>query len=279
MKQFLKSLLVAVMCISLAGTAFAAPSSPGHKPSSGGGNVTVKPSEPETKPEEEKKDDVVIVPGQKPSETPGEETPGEEGAGTEDWIIGTIVEQDGKETDLGYDEHKDDIIITPAENAEESTKLSQEHKQNIKNAYNNLANIVQQNMLGSIPGLDQKVKDSTNGKKTAEDLVITNVINVSTQGAALEGLMQDGAGLRLNLNVGSPEDGFTTVLVERDGEWVELENTVVNEDGTVTCVLQEGDTIAIVKEGQTKSGSLLNRVVNTVKNVVKNAINSLFGLF
>lgn len=157
------------------------------------------------------------------------------------------IDEDGKQV-IGYlkdsnseviaIEYKDHIVITSVSDADDSTEIPKDAKDTLKKVYEDLSK-PNTKLSDLCPDLTDLVKSDLSKDKTADDLVIRDLFDITALCDSLKTkLPVDGTVVDLSFKVGIDADTFITAMVYVNGAW-KLVPTVNNGDGTITCTFED----------------------------------------
>lgn len=219
MKKLISMVLILVLCLALACPAFATGDS--FVPSIG-----YKPA-PELAPEET------------------EDGPTVGYAYDEDGnVIGSVLYEDDKVTVTaahpeGLSEDHECLIITPLSEAETSTEIPDDAENLLLQIYEQLlANGMM--LFSECEGLDEYIASKLGEGKTAQDLVVRELFDVSVICNDLsEYLEPAGTTICLDFDMNLPADTFVAVVAYKGGQWKMIEDVEVGVKGNVVCTTYE----------------------------------------
>lgn len=134
------------------------------------------------------------------------------------------------------DEHEC-LVITPLSEAETSTKIPQEAKEELLKVYEDLLQS-DMKLMDGVEGLDEAVAAALGEGKTSDDLVVRDLFDVSILCEELKDyLAQDGTTICLDLKLGLKPGDFVQVLVYVDGKWQMIDKVEIAADGSYTCTV------------------------------------------
>lgn len=184
-----------------------------------------------------------------------------------DKIIGYIRDEEGNIVTTEHENctHTDCIIVTPVSEAKTTTKIPRETADSLLEEYNKLTDPSYK--LSNVEGLDEKVKNETEKKYGADDLVIRDMFNITEVCDNIKlHLPKDGYTLELTFNVGIGKDDYITAMVYNNGKWTPIKGMVNNGDGTVTCFFDSLGHVAFLVPVDAPSGNVPTTGDTSVQN-------------
>lgn len=134
-----------------------------------------------------------------------------------EWPV-KIIDGDGEVIDEIDEEH---LVITPISDAEADPDIPEDSREELLEVYEALT---EGDMV--LPG--------------DEDLVIRDLFDISwiCDDGHEEKLDEEGVCIEAVLDIGVDPNEDVVVMVYIDGEWVPAEDVIVNDDGTITVILE-----------------------------------------
>lgn len=158
-------------------------------------------------------------------------------------MIGQITDGDGN---LISKEYTDCIIITPVKDADSSTEISDEARENLKEAFDKL-NEPGANLSDLCPELKDIIKDALGNNASVDDLVIMDVFDISSNCENIDKYLNGGDNsMKVTFRLPLEGNQFVTAMVYVDGKWQTVPSVVNNGDGTVTVELNQLGAIAFL---------------------------------
>lgn len=156
----------------------------------------------------------------------------------EPWY-GEIVDENGEVIQKLYE---DDIIVTPLAEIDDAD-IPQDAKELLKEVYEDLMDGT--TSLEDVEGLMEKVKEALGEEAVADDLVIRDLFDVTVVDPDAIELLAEGNRLRVTFDTDFDPEDFLAVMTYDDG-WKLAYDYVINEDGTVTVILEKDGPVAFL---------------------------------
>lgn len=156
---------------------------------------------------------------------------------------GLIIDEDGNVVDKVYG---GDITVTPLGGIDES-ELPEDVKQLVIDLYEDLTDGTA--TLEDVEGLLEKLKEALGEEAGLGDLTIRDLFYVDITDPELLELLENGHKLKITFDLGLDGDEFFQVLSYLD-QWELAYNVQVNDDGTVTVILNQVGPIAFLTAAQ-----------------------------
>lgn len=172
--------------------------------------------------------------GEKPS--PDLEIMGEDEKGP--WY-GEIVDEDGKVVLKLYE---GEIIVTPIADIDDAD-IPQAAKDLLKEVYADLMDGT--TSLEDVEGLIEKLQEALGDEAVAGDITIRDLFDVTVTNPKALGLLEDGYKLKVTFDVTMDADEFLGVIAFAE-EWGLVYDYVINDDGTVTVILNQAGPVAFL---------------------------------
>lgn len=145
---------------------------------------------------------------------------------------GEIIDKDGNVVMKLYE---GDIIVTPIANIDEAD-IPQEAKDLLKKVYQDLLD--GNASLADVEGLLEELQKALGDEAGIDDIVIKDLFDVTVINPEALELLADGYKLRLTFDLGLSMGEFLAVM-DYAQKWNLVYDYVVNEDGTVTVILNQ----------------------------------------
>lgn len=150
-------------------------------------------------------------------------------------VIGYLRDANKKVIATEYSDH---VVITSVSDAETSTEIPSEAKDLLIKVYDELS-LPDTKLSDLCPELDELVKSELGNDKSADDLVIRDLFDITPLCDPLKTeLPKDGNVVDFTFKVGIDANTFISAMVYVDGAW-KLVPTVNNGNGTVTCTFED----------------------------------------
>lgn len=232
MKKVIAIFTVVILLLSIGTTAFAA----NYKPSV-----------------EEKDAPTIVVPGKAPVKEEIKEQIKEEGT------VAVIMHTETEKVVKEVPESK--LVVTSVAKKDESKEIPKEAKEDLEKAYKDFSDKTKK-ISQIIPTevsktIAETIKEETGKKKTADDLIVRDLFDVSLVCEESNDLLiDDEHHLLLTFNLGVKKDDFITAIKfnPETEKWETIRSVVNNGDGTVTCEFDHLCPIAFLVE-KTESSS------------------------
>ena len=152
-------------------------------------------------------------------------------------IIGYVYDKDGNKVDTVY---HGCIVVTPVIDAKKGNYIiSDEAAKLLTDTYDALT-AKDAKLSQLIPALNAPAKEALGENADADDLVIRELFDITVVCEDLaEYLAVDGNTLTLSFKMPVLNDSYLTVMTLQDGNWEFVEESLNNNDGTVTVTFKE----------------------------------------
>ncbi len=154
------------------------------------------------------------------------------------------------------------LIITSVSEATTDPDIPEDAKDELLKVYEEL-NKPGTKLSDVCPALNDIVKEKWDKDKTADDLVIKDLFDVTDYCEDIPTHLKDGAILDLTFDLGIGKDVFITAMVYVDGKWQPVVDCINNGDGTVTVKFDKICPVAFLVPG---SGVNLSTVSPTTSD-------------
>lgn len=145
-------------------------------------------------------------------------------------VVGFITGPNGEKLSTEYLEC---LIITSVAEAPTDPDIPDEARDLLLQVYEEL-NKTDTKLSEICPELDEIVKENWGKDKSADDLVVKDLFDITDYCDDLTEHLKDGSILDLTFDVGIGSNVFITAMVYVDGKWQPVVDTINNGDGTVT---------------------------------------------
>ena len=181
-------------------------------------------------------------------------------------ILGYIRDEDGN---IVATCSEDCIVITSIAEAENSTKITEEEKKILQDAYNEL-NKTDTKLSELCPDLNDIAKDLIGNNATADNFVIRDFFDLSPQCDDLKNhLPKDGTTIDITFDCAIASGTDIVAMVYVDGKWKPVAKAVNNGNGTVTITFEEVCPVAIMVPADAQNDSYVPVTgVNTQSNAL-----------
>lgn len=180
-------------------------------------------------------------------------------------VVGHVVDADGNELSTELIEC---LNITSIAEAETDPDITDEAKETLLAAYEELKNSGA-NLSDICPDLDTVVKEKWDKNKTANDLVVKDLFDISDLCDDINTyLPQHGATLDLTFDLGIGAGIFVAAMVYVDGKWEPVVDAINNGDGTVTVSFDKLCPVAFLVPGSGANLSVVSPTTSDASNIV-----------
>ena len=145
-------------------------------------------------------------------------------------VIGYVVDENGNIID---EVKEGDIVITPLS---DKNSLPDEARKALEEVFNAIENDEME--------YPDELTDELGGQPVAKDLFDVTVVSED-----LQKFLDEGNSIKLTLDTKLPGDENVVVAAYVDGQWVLASECVVNEDGTITVVMDKFCPVAVFVKG------------------------------
>lgn len=159
-------------------------------------------------------------------------------------VVGYITNSDGEKVTTEY---RDCLIISSITDALNGKELPEGVKEELIKVYEEFNDGAKISEL--CPEITDIVKEKWDKDKTADDLVIKDLFDVTDYCEDLKEHLNGGSILDLTFKVGIAEGTFITAMVYVDGKWTPVVDCINNGDGTVTVKFDKICPVAFLVPG------------------------------
>lgn len=145
-------------------------------------------------------------------------------------VVGYITDADGNQLSTEYLEC---LTITSLTEALNDPTVPDSIKDELIKVYEEL-NKSTTNIKKVCPAIDAIVKEKWGSDKSADDLVVKDLFDITDKCDDLKVHLVNGAILDLTFDLGIGQNVFFTAMVYVDGKWQPVYDAINNGDGTVT---------------------------------------------
>lgn len=180
-------------------------------------------------------------------------------------VVGHVVDSDGNELSTEFIEC---LVITSVAEAENDSDIPDDAKKVLLDVYEELNNSGA-NLSDICPDLDTVVKEKWDKNKTANDLVVKDLFDISDLCDDINTyLPQYGATLELTFDLGIGAGMFVAAMVYVDGKWEPVVNAINNGDGTVTVSFDKLCPVAFMVPGSDADLSVVSPTTSDASNAI-----------
>ncbi len=178
-------------------------------------------------------------------------------------VVGHVVDADGNELST---EFIDCLVVTSVAEAEDDPDIPDDAKETLLKVYEELNSGV--DLSDVCPELDTIVKEKWDKNKTANDLVVKDLFDITDLCDDIDTyLPQHGATLDLTFDLGIAAGTFIAAMIYVDGKWEPVVNTINNGDGTVTVSFDKLCPVAFMVPGSGANLSVVSPTTNDASNI------------
>ena len=178
-------------------------------------------------------------------------------------VVGFITDPDGNKITTEY---LDCIVITPITKVLNGESVPDEIKKPLLDVYNEFKDGLK--ISDACPELNDIVKEQWDKDKTADDLVIKDLFDISHDCEDLTKHFNNGNILELTFNVGIANGTFITAMVYVDGKWVPVKDCINNGDGTVTVKFTEICPVAFLVPGNGQNIDIVSPTTSDASQII-----------
>ncbi len=178
-------------------------------------------------------------------------------------VVGFITDPDGNKISTEY---IDCIIISSLTQALNDEELPEGVKEELLKVYGEFKNGAKISEL--CPEIEDIVKEKWSKDKSADDLVIKDLFDITDKCDDLESKLKDGATLDLTFDLGIADGSFITAMVYVDGKWVPVVDCINNGDGTVTVKFDKICPVAFLVPGSGQNMDVVSPITADTTSVI-----------
>ncbi len=179
-------------------------------------------------------------------------------------VVGYIKDSNGDQLSTEYIEC---LIITSVSEAEDDPDIPDDAREELLEVYDELRK-PGTNLSEVCPDLDDIVKNNWDPNKSANDLVVKDLFDISDLCDDIKDHLKDGAVLDLTFDLGIASGTFITAMVYVDGKWQPVVSCVNNGDGTVTVEFDKICPVAFLVPGSGVSMSTVSPTTSDASGIV-----------
>ncbi len=179
-------------------------------------------------------------------------------------VVGFITGPDGNRLSTEFLEC---LIITSVSEAATDPDIPDDAKDELLKVYEEL-NKPGTKLSDVCPALNDIVKEKWDKDKTADDLVIKDLFDVTDYCDDIPEHLKDGAILDLTFDLGIGKDVFITAMVYVDGKWQPVVDCINNGDGTVTVKFDKICPVAFLVPGSGVNLSTVSPTTSDASSII-----------
>lgn len=169
-------------------------------------------------------------------------------------VIGYITDADGNKLSTEFLECLDITSLTDALN---DPSVPKEIKDELLKVYEEL-NKGDNKISKVCPAIDEFVKENWGSDKSADDLVIKDLFDLTDKCDDLKEHLGNGSVLELTFDLGIGQNVFFAAMVYVDGKWQPVVDAINNGDGTVTVKFDKLCPVAFLVPGTQLNSSIVS---------------------
>lgn len=178
-------------------------------------------------------------------------------------VVGHITNPDGTKVSTEY---TDCLVISSITDALNGKELPDGVKEELIKVYEEFGNGAKISEL--CPEITDIVKEKWDKDKTADDLVIKDLFDITDSCEDLKAQLNGGSILDLTFNVGIADGTFITAMVYVDGKWVPVVDCINNGDGTVTVKFDKICPVAFLVPGSGQNLDVVSPITGDTTGVI-----------
>lgn len=179
-------------------------------------------------------------------------------------VVGSITDADGNKLSTEY---LDCLDITSIQDALNDPDVPQDIKDELLKVYEELSNPSSKISM-VCPAIDEFVKKNWGADKSADDLVIKDLFDITDMCDEIKTHLVNGAVLDLTFDLGIAPNVFFAAMVYVDGKWQPVADVVNNGDGTVTVKFDKICPVAFMVPGSQLNSSVVSPTTGDYTSVV-----------
>lgn len=177
-------------------------------------------------------------------------------------VVGFITNSNGDKLST---EFLDCFVITSITEALNGADLPEDVKELLMKVYDEF--LEGKKLSDACPELTDIVKEKWDEDKTADDLVIKDLFDISDYCEDVPENLEDGAVLELTFDLGIANGSFITAMVYVDGKWVPVEDCINNGDGTVTVKFTQICPVAFLVPGSGQNMDVVSPITSDASSI------------
>ena len=178
-------------------------------------------------------------------------------------VVGFITDPDGNKVSTEY---IDCLIISSLTQALNDEELPEGVKEELLKVYEEFKNGAKISEV--CPELEDIVKEKWGEDKSADDLVIKDLFDITDYCEDLKTHLNGGSILDLTFDLGIAEGTFITAMVYVDGKWVPVVDCINNGDGTVTVKFDKICPVAFLVPGSGQNMDIVSPITADTTSVI-----------
>ena len=178
-------------------------------------------------------------------------------------VVGFITDPDGNKVSTEY---IDCLIISSLTQALNDEELPEGVKEELLKVYEEFKNGAKISEV--CPELEDIVKEKWGEDKSADDLVIKDLFDITDYCEDLKTHLNGGSILDLTFDLGIAEGTFITAMVYVDGKWVPVVDCINNGDGTVTVKFDKICPVAFLVPGSGQNMDIVSPLTADTTSVI-----------
>ncbi len=179
-------------------------------------------------------------------------------------VVGYITGPDGEKLSTEYLEC---LIITSIAEAATDPDIPDDARETLMDVYEEL-NKPGTKISDLCPELDDIVKKMLGEDKTADDLVVKDLFDITDYCEDIKDHLKDGAILDLTFDLGIASGSFITAMVYVDGKWQPVVDCINNGDGTVTVKFDKICPVAFLVPSSGENLSTVSPTTSDASGVI-----------
>lgn len=178
-------------------------------------------------------------------------------------VVGFITNPDGDKVSTEY---LDCLIISSLTQALNGEDLPEGVKEELLKVYGEFKDGAKISEV--CPEIDKIVKEKWDKDKSADDLVIKDLFDITDYCEDLKTHLNGGSILDLTFDLGIAGDTFITAMVYVDGKWVPVVDCINNGDGTVTVKFDKICPVAFLVPGSGQNMDVVSPITADTTSVI-----------
>ena len=178
-------------------------------------------------------------------------------------VVGFITNSDGDKVSTEY---TDCLIISSITDALSGKELPEGVKEELIKVYDEFNDGAKISEL--CPEINDIVKEKWDKDKTADDLVIKDLFDITDYCDDIKEHLNGGSILELTFDVGVADGTFITAMVYVDGKWVPVVDCINNGDGTVTVKFDKICPVAFLVPGSGQNMDVVSPTTSDSSDII-----------
>ncbi|MBQ4128542.1 MAG: hypothetical protein IJD68_02085 [Ruminococcus sp.] len=179
-------------------------------------------------------------------------------------VVGFITGPNGEKLSTEYLEC---LIITSIAEAKDDKDIPDDAREELLKVYEEL-NKPGVDLSDVCPDLDDIVKEKWDENKTANDLVVKDLFDITDYCDDIKEHLKGGSILDLTFDLGIASGTFITAMVYVDGKWVPVVDCINNGDGTVTVKFDQICPVAFLVPGSGVNMSTVSPTTSDASGII-----------